>query len=363
MSRWYLAPLSWLYGIGVGFRNKLFDWKVLPSEEFDVPVIAVGNITVGGTGKTPHTEYIIDLLKGDKKHVAFLSRGYLRKSHGYRLANTESTVKDLGDEPCQVWNHHPDIHVAVDANRRRGIHRLCEDTTTADTEVVVLDDAFQHRYVTPGVNILLCDYNRLPSADSLLPAGRLREPFSSRERAQIVIVTKCPSDIRPIDFRITLNHLALRPFQRLFFTSYLYGEPYAIDKPSRTYDGNSDDEVLLVCGIASPTPLIEELQRRFTKVTSLTFPDHHAFTSRDIRNITTTFESLSESHRILITTEKDVPRLSALPEEIRVHTFVMPVRVYFLQNQQESFDNYIIDYVRKNSRNSIVHQRTHAHRS
>ena len=362
MNRWYLAPLSWLYGIGIGFRNKLFDWKLLPSEEFDVPVIAVGNITVGGTGKTPHTEYIIDLLKGDKKHVAFLSRGYLRKSRGYLLADAGSTVRELGDEPCQVWHHHPDIHVAVDGNRRRGIHRLCDDKATADTEVVVLDDAFQHRYVKPGVNILLCDYNRLPSIDRLMPVGLLREPFSSRERAQIVIVTKCPADIRPIDFRVTYNHLMLRPYQRLFFTTYHYGEPYAIDEPTRTYCPE-EDEVLVVCGIASPTPLIETLQERFPKVTPLTFPDHHTFTNRDLRKITETFETLPEGHRIVITTEKDVPRLAALPEPVRAHTYVMPIQVQFLQDQQETFDNYIINYVRKNPRNSIVHQRTHAHTS
>lgn len=363
MSRWYLAPASWLYGIAVYVRNKLFDWNLLASEEFDVPVIAVGNITVGGTGKTPHTEYIIDLLKGEKKHVAFLSRGYLRKTRGYQLACAESTVKELGDEPCQVWRHHPDIHVAVDANRRRGIHRLCDDADTADTEVVVLDDAFQHRYVTPGVNILLCDYNRLPSTDQLLPVGNLREPFSSRNRAQIVIVTKCPADIRPIDFRITLNHLALRPFHRLFFTSYIYGEPYAIDDPAKRYCDEEPHEVLLVCGIASPTPLIEELQRRFQKVIPLTFPDHHTYTKRDLRTITDAFEALPEGRRLLVTTEKDVPRLNDLPEQVRDYTYVLPIRVHFLKDQQELFDNYIINYVRRNPRNSIVHQRTNAHSS
>jgi tetraacyldisaccharide 4'-kinase len=363
MFRWYLVPASWLYGIVVHIRNKLFDWKLLPSETFDVPVISVGNITVGGTGKTPHTEYIIDLLKANKKHVAYLSRGYLRKSHGYRLADTASTVRDLGDEACQVWHHHPDIYVAVDANRRRGIHRLCKDNATKNTEVVVLDDAFQHRYVTPGVNILLCDYNRLPSRDALLPAGRLREPFSSRERAHIVIVTKCPAKIRPIDFRITLNHLSLRPFQRLFFTSFKYEDPFALDDTTRTYQGEATEEVLLVCGIASPAPLIEELKRRFPSVIPLTFPDHRVFTNRDMRRISETFDTLPEGRRILITTEKDVPRLTNLPDHLRAHTYVMPVRVKFLQNQNESFDNYIINYVRKNSRNSIVHQRTHARQS
>ena len=377
MSRWYLAPLSWLYRLIVNLRNKLFDWNILPSEAFDVPIITVGNIVVGGTGKTPHAEYIIDLLKKEQK-VAFLSRGYKRKTHGYHLADSASTVSELGDEPCQVWRHHPDIHVAVDANRRRGIHRLCDDAATADTSVVVLDDAYQHRYVEPGISILLCDCNRMPYDDHMLPVGRLREPFHSRHRAHIVIVTKCPAEMRPIDYRILSKHLALRPYQRLFFSTYDYGDIYPLDGlPTTTFRSTEEEEgadtdvtparqeqhVLLVCGIASPAPLIEELQRRYTHVTSLTYPDHHTFTKRDIQHIAEAYDALPEGRRLLITTEKDAPRLHDLPESLRTATYVLPLRIRFLQGQQESFDNYIINYVRKNPRNSIVHQRAHAHRS
>lgn len=374
MRYWFLAPISWLYGIGVGIRNNLYDWKILPSEEFEVPVISVGNITAGGTGKTPHTEHIVNLLKREQR-VAFLSRGYKRKTHGFLLAKKGDTFRQLGDEPCQVWMHHPDIYVAVDANRARAIHRLCEEPATSDTDVVLLDDAFQHRSVTPGINILLMDYNHLPCDDALLPVGRLREPFSSRERAQIVIVTKCPSNIRPIDIRITYNHLKLRPYQRLFFTTYRYGHLFPLREmehgtPSFA-DGNEVSTelqgyaVLLVTGIARPDGIITELERRGASVTALSYPDHHTYTKRDMKAIRAAFEALPEDKRLIVTTEKDAVRLIDKPEieTLADNIRVLPVCVAFLQDQEEHFNEFIISYVRKNSRNSIIHQRTNTHHS
>ena len=363
-----LIPFSWLYGIGVGIRNKFFDWNILKSEAFDVPVISVGNITVGGTGKTPFTEYLIRLLKDEQK-VAVLSRGYKRKTHGYLLADTSSTARDIGDEPRQMKAKYPDIHLAVDAKRRRGIHRLCEDKASADTDVVLLDDAYQHRHVTPGVNILLMDYGRMPYEDYMLPAGRLREPFSHRSRAQVIVVTKCPEDIRPIDFRVTLNHLALRPYQRLFFTTCRYGDlrPFDAANTVRPLDSlDAGSSVLLVTGIANPQPIIDKLKLHTVQVSTLSFPDHHTFRTRDFKTIGEAFGTLKGNDRILITTEKDAARLeddSRLTDDIRAHTYVLPVETVFLRDQAEMFNEYIISYVRKNSRNSIVHKGTNAHHS
>ncbi len=205
-----LLPLSWIYGLAVRIRNLLFDIGVLKSRAFATPVIAVGNITVGGTGKTPHVEYIVSLLK-DEFNVAVLSRGYKRKSKGYVLADKNCTSAAIGDEPYQMYSKFPDILVAVDKNRCHGIDTLCAEKP--DTDVVVLDDAFQHRYVRPGINILLVDYNRMIVHDKLLPAGRLREPQSGKKRADIVIVTNCPADLLPRDHRVIQKTTNLNPFQ------------------------------------------------------------------------------------------------------------------------------------------------------
>ena len=209
-----LLPLSALYGVVVWFRNKLFDWSILPSEEFSVPVICVGNITAGGTGKTPHVEYLIELLKKDYK-VAVLSRGYKRKTSGFVLADTQSTVKTIGDEPLQIFKKFPDIIVAVDGNRRRGIKKLLNIPEEKRPEIILLDDAFQHRYVKPFLSILLIDSNRLIYEDTLLPAGRLRESRAGKDRANMVVVTKCSPELKPIDFRLISKHLDLYPYQDL----------------------------------------------------------------------------------------------------------------------------------------------------
>ena len=219
----WLSPLSWLYAIGVETRNALFDMGILPSRSYDIPIINIGNITVGGTGKTPHVEYLVQLLSRDYK-VAVLSRGYKRRSKGYVLATPESRVEDIGDESWQMKHKFPNIYVAVDANRRRGIERLMHDDATRDVEVILLDDAFQHRYVKPGMNILLVDYHRMITDDRLLPAGRLRENVSAKRRANMVIVSKCPHDITPMGFRVIQSALQLQPFQQLYFSTLRYSD-------------------------------------------------------------------------------------------------------------------------------------------
>ena len=356
---WTLAPLTLIYKAITGIRNKLFDWKILPSEEFDTPVISVGNLTVGGTGKTPHTEYLVRLLK-DKHKVALLSRGYKRKKKGFVLATTNSAAQDIGDEPYQIKAKFPDIHIAVDADRRHGIHKLCEGSVSKDVEVILLDDAFQHRYVTPGLNIVLMDYNRPIYEDALMPTGTLREPMSSLDRAHIIIVTKCPREIKPIDFRVVTKHLELRPYQQLYFTTFRYGDLKAFDtpneqKPLSTITSNT--HILLVTGIASATPLVEKLREHTDYIIHMEYGDHHNFTKAELQDISKRFASINSEDKIIITTEKDAARLRGMQPDssITENLYVLPIEVEFLQEQQQSFNKYITDYVSKNSRDSIVH--------
>ena len=352
----WLLPLSWLYGLGVKFRNMLFEIGILHSESFDVPVISVGNITVGGTGKTPHVEYLIELLK-DKAKVAVLSRGYKRRTRGFVIADDNATAKTIGDEPLQMKRKYgDDIMVAVDRKRCHGIRQLTSDEEGID--VILLDDAFQHRYVKPGVNILLVDYHRLIIYDKLLPAGRLREPLSGKNRADIVIVTKCPHDLKPMEFRVITKAMNLYPFQRLFFTCLEYRNITPVfGSGEQSLDSiGKDCHILLLTGIASPQQMIEDLSPRCPHITPLTFGDHHTFTSSDVARINNEFAALPHP-KMIITTEKDATRLIAvegLSEEVRGAMFALPVKIRFMLGQEESFNEKIIGYVRKNSRNSIL---------
>ena len=357
INKW-LLPLSWFYGIGVKFRNLLFEMGVLKSRSFNVPVISVGNITVGGTGKTPHTEYL-GLLLRNYFNVAILSRGYKRKSKGFLVASAHTTMQEIGDEPYQMKQKFADITVAVDKDRCHGIEQLSEQNKQLD--VVLLDDAFQHRYVKPGINILLVDYHRLIIYDKLLPAGRLREPMNGKDRADIVIVTKCPKDLKPMEFRVITKAMSLYPYQQLFFTTLVYDElkpVFAGNKQALTLSQLKDRNVLLLTGIASPEQLEHDLSP-LTHLTPLAFNDHHQFNKKDITLINDTFASM-QGPKSIITTEKDATRMQTVEgfsNEVRQHTFVIPVRIEFMLEQEETFNKYIIGYVRKNSRNSILVKR------
>ena len=358
-----LRPLSWLYGLGVGFRNLLFETDILKSRSYATPVISVGNITVGGTGKTPHVEYLIRLLK-DKTNLAVLSRGYKRKSHGFVLADDNSTMYDIGDEPFQIKQKFPNITVAVDKKRTRAISRLTDGAAGKDIDVIVLDDAFQHRYVNPGINILLVDYHRLIIYDELLPSGRLREPASSKDRADIVIITKCPPDMKPMDFRVITKALALYPYQQLYFSTHEYGPLAPLEKLEHLENLDHLDSleslapyhVLLLTGIASPKQMRQDLEPYAKDIHLLAFADHHQFKERDVRLINETFSQLP-SPKCVITTEKDAVRLrtvEGLSDEVSRHLYVLPIHVKIILGQEESFNKHITDYVRKNSRNSIL---------
>ena len=305
-----LRPLSFLYGIGVRLRNFLFDAGILKSQRFPLPVINIGNITVGGTGKTPHTEFMIRLLQQDY-NIAVLSRGYKRHSRGYVLATSQSTAHSIGDEPYQMYTKFPSVTLAVDENRCHGIEQLLA-IKEPPIEVVLLDDAFQHRYVKPGLSILLTDYHRLFCDDTLLPAGRLRESVNGKNRAQIVIVTKCPQDIKPIDYNIITKRLNLYPYQQLYFSSFRYGNLQPVF-PSVAPKADSltnelplsalvNTDILLVTGIASPARMLEELKTYTDQIDLFSFEDHHHFNHRDMLQIKERFKRLKGEHKLIITT-------------------------------------------------------------
>ena len=361
----WLLPLSWIYGSIVRFRNWLFDIGLKKSKAFSIPIISVGNITVGGSGKTPHVEYLVRLLH-DKVKIAVLSRGYKRKSHGYVLADESTTMSEIGDEPFQMHKKFKDIYVAVDAKRTRGIENLQSEEETKDVDVVLLDDAFQHRYVKPGINILLVDYHRLIIYDKMLPAGRLREPLSGKNRADIVIITKCPKDLKPMEFRVLTKAMDLYPFQNLYFTCINYDKPRGVFEDRQiALEDLKDYHVLLLTGIASPKQMEHDLKPMAKEIHSLSFGDHHRFKGKDVDRINETFEAMPEP-RIIITTEKDAVRLretEGLYEKVKESIYELPIKVNFMLEQEDNFNEKIISYVRKNSRNSILAKRKDDHKS
>lgn len=354
----WLKPLSWFYGLGVGIRNLLFDMGLRKSRSFKTPVVSVGNITVGGTGKTPHVEYLIQLLQ-DRLRVAVLSRGYKRKSKGFLIADDTMTISDIGDEPYQMKQKFPKVTVAVDKQRVNGILKLTDnDSKDSPVDVILLDDAFQHRQVKPGVNILLVDYHRLIIYDCLLPAGRLREPLTGKDRADIVIVTKCPKDLKPMAYRVITKAMALFPYQQLFFSTLDYAPLRPVfDGVKAAGNINEPDvlkaaNVLLLTGIASPRQIEEDLTPRVKSITPLTFGDHHNFTPRDIERLNSLFDEMP-TPKCIITTEKDAARLvstNGMSDDVRRHLYQQPVCISFLLDQQTAFDQTIIGYVTKNSR-------------
>lgn len=349
----WLKPFSWIYGAGVWLRNLLFDSGLLKMARYDRPVICVGNITVGGTGKTPHTEMLLRLLMPERR-VAVLSRGYKRHSRGYHLAAVDTPMHEIGDEPWQMKQKFPEAVIAVDANRRRGITRLLNDDATRDVGVVILDDAFQHRYVHAGVNILLTDYHRLFTDDCLLPAGRLREPAKAKKRADIVIVTKCPDDMKPMDYRVVQEALDLMPFQQLFYSTFRY-KPLqrlfvdATNQASQTEQLTPDTYVLLITGIALPQQMLMDMQRFTRHITPMTFADHHDFTPRDVARIEEAFTAMQGSKRLIVTTEKDAARLrllNYLSPIVRRHIYVLPVEVEIMQGRQAEFESLILQSIK-----------------
>jgi tetraacyldisaccharide 4'-kinase len=357
-----LYPFSLLYGSIIWIRNTLFDLNVLSSEEFPIPVISVGNITVGGTGKTPHVEYLVELLKEDFR-VATLSRGYKRKTRKFILAGPESSVRDIGDEPVQIKQKFPEINVAVDRKRVNGVKELMQ--RIPDLDVILLDDAYQHRSIKPGLSLLLIDFNRPLSEDRLLPAGRLREQAYERRRANIILITKCPDRLKPIDRRLIVKDLKLFPFQHLFFTKLGYkdpipvfpdiGEPMSIEEMKK-----ARPRILMVTGIAGPRLYKKHLRSISPQVSELNWPDHHDYTESDLKKILDRYSEMEGDQKLIFTTEKDATRLrkfTNIDARIRERMFYVPVRIEFLNEDEENFNTHIKNYVRDNKRDSILHKK------
>ena len=349
-----LFPISVLYGTVTFVRNKMFDCGILPSEKFDVPVICVGNLSVGGTGKTPHTEYLARLLSA-RYRVAVLSRGYKRKSKGFVLADERTTARELGDEPYQIKRKFPDIKVAVDADRRNGITRLMQLPDEEKPEVIILDDAFQHRYVKPTLSLLLTDCKRLYTSDYVLPAGRLREWKSGASRADIIIVTKCKADISDEERENILRQISPSKNQRVFFTYINYGEllPVFGDRSDALVNvSGRNPEVILLTGIANPLPLKNKVEEFSSNIDMLSFPDHHDFSEADIRSVENRLKAGKDNRKIVVTTEKDAVRLLAnsyLSDEYKGLFYYLPIKIDFCGGEAEDFDKIILNKVVKNN--------------
>ena len=344
-----LLPFSYLYGLITYLRNKCFDIGLLPVSEYKSTVISVGNLTAGGTGKTPHIEYLIRLIK-DKYSVATLSGGYGRKKSGFVLATNLSTAREIGDEPRQFKKKFPDIMVAVDKKRRRGIKKILDKKP--DLHIILLDDAFQHRYVKPGLSILLTDYAKMYYNDKMLPSGTLREFTSSIKRAGIIIVSKTPSVFSPLDRRLLLKKIAAEKYQRVYFSYIKYGEMIPCSDAQEQKEVFCLDKsltVLLLTGIANPAPLEQYLKFKVKKVIQCEYSDHHNYSMNDIELLEKSFGDITNKNKIIITTEKDAMRLENLNlrEKLKkLPLYFIPIEIAFHQKDQEDFNRYILNYVR-----------------
>lgn len=331
---YFLTPAKWAYGLGVWFHNFMYDSNLLKQTSYDVPVISVGNLTVGGTGKTPHVEYIIRELK-DKYNIAVLSRGYKRKTSGFVLASPTSTPEQIGDEPYQIYRKFGKrIKVAVCKNRKAGIDKIMK--LFPEINLIILDDAYQYRAIKPLVSILLLDYHRPIDEDTLLPLGRLREPRHATERADIMVITKCPERMTPLEFRTySKSFNSILSFQELFFSSIAYneirpvfeeGERQSVSLESLT----EEDSVLLLTGIAHPRSFVNYFKKYPFIVKIMRFPDHHNFTKADIRKIMKSYANLEGKRKLIVTTEKDSVRIlhnPYFPHKLKGNVFYLPMRI------------------------------------
>jgi tetraacyldisaccharide 4'-kinase len=343
LLRYISLPFALLYGVVVAIRNKFYDNGIFTSIEFSLPVICVGNITVGGTGKSPHIEYLIEYLKSTYK-IATLSRGYKRYTRGFRIADEKSNARDIGDEPFQFKAKYPSIEVCVAEERMTAIPQLLQKRP--QLEVILLDDAFQHRTVKAGLNILLTDYHRLYTRDYIMPFGLLRESKTAAKRAQIIIVSKCPTHLTIDEKQKLIEEIKPENNQTIYFSAIEYKNIYPLSETHHSY--NSETEILLVCGIANPDPLIEKLSSEFKKVYPLTFKDHHYFTYDDIEEVKEAFDHITSTNKMIITTEKDASRLMLLQDKITAYQlpiYIQSIGIQFLYNEAESFNEEVITFI------------------
>jgi tetraacyldisaccharide 4'-kinase len=342
--RIFLFPLALLYWLAISVRNLLFDKKVIRSAKFGLPLICVGNLAVGGTGKSPMVEYILDLLLGRYK-VATLSRGYKRRTKGYLLANTTTTALEIGDEPMSFHLKFPNVPVAVGEQRIEAIPQLLHDCP--DTEVIILDDAFQHRSIAPDVNVLLTEYSNLFTRDFYLPTGDLRDQKKRYKDAQIIVVTKCPENLTWEEKQKITKEINPIQEQTIFFTAIEYGKPYHFVFKT-TKELETDEEVLLITGISNPKPLKKYVEDRSNSYQLLQYRDHHIFTVDDWKEINKTFEKFDTENKRILTTEKDMVRLDKFSQEMNSLPFyVVPIKHKFLFGEQELFNSTLLELIKK----------------
>lgn len=343
--RFLLLPFSPIYGLIVFLRNKLYDWGIFKSTQFNLPVICVGNLVLGGAGKTPVTEYLVRLLVNYK--VAILSRGYGRKTKGFLLADEHATAQTIGDEPLQFYNKFKNITVAVCEDRVKGIGILQQNH-----DVILLDDAFQHRSIKAGLNIVLFEFEKLKKWQFLLPAGNLREPFFGYKRADCILITKCPAQLNKIDLIGINRKFDLNINQRLSFSSLKYGEFTHLYHQEVLTDINGY-EIFMLTGIANPKPMHAYLSQFAAGIYPFNYPDHYNFTLQNIKDLIRKFNDNLANKKIIITTEKDSQRL--LNENFKhlllnLPVFYLPIEVQLAPKDKLHFDKKIVDYVKSTKR-------------
>lgn len=345
LAKILLAPFSILYGLSISLRDFLYRRGLLKGVAFNLPVISVGNLSVGGAGKTPHVEYLIRLLK-EYLHLAMLSRGYKRKTKGYLLVRPNMTAEQVGDEPMQYKRKFPDVTVAVAESRTLAIPQIIMDKP--EMQIILLDDGFQHRSVKPGYNILLTEYNHLFTRDYLLPSGRLREWRSAYERADTIIVSKCPFEVKQEEKEAIIKEIKPFPHQRIYFSYYAYYKPYYILDPRYVTELKDDWEVLLICAIARTDYLVEYLEEKVDEVKILEYEDHHYFNKYDVAHLKSVFDKMESDKKIILTTEKDAMRLELhrpFLMENRLPIFALPVEVKFHFGEGGQFDEDIKNFL------------------
>jgi tetraacyldisaccharide 4'-kinase len=333
-----LAPFSWVYGFIINLRKLTYQIGLQKSSRFDVPTICVGNLSVGGAGKSPHVEYLMQMLE-PYIYVGVLSRGYRRKTDGFRFVEEDSTAIEVGDEPLQFKKKTPSVIVAVGERRAFAIPQMLQ--RYPDLQTVILDDAFQHLAVTPYLSVLITEFSRPYTRDYLLPSGNLRESRSEAKRADIIVVSKCPIDLNDQQKQAFLTEIAPLPHQRVYFSYYSYGMPYHIFDPSLKFALTADTEVFLITGIARTDYLLEYLNRMVGKVTLMAFEDHRLFTNYDVAQFKFQADKMTSRRRVVLTTEKDATRLAlhrAYLESQQLEIYALPIQVQFLFEGNAAFD-------------------------
>lgn len=352
-----LYPFALIYGIASFLRNLCYNWGIFKSTKFNFPIISVGNLSMGGTGKTPHIEYLIDLLKNDF-NIAIVSRGYKRKTKGFILAGDNSDAREIGDEPLQIKKKYKNITVAVDETRVRGINKVMK--AAPKTELILLDDAFQHRSVKPGISILLTDFHKLYPEDYLFPVGTLREFRRGAQRADIIIVTKTGKVLSPITVRRIQQMIKPKEHQKLYFSHISYGKLLPLPGLDIEPPKENISSILLFAGIANVYPLKEKLLNMANHLNTLVFGDHHNYSKSDYQNIRTKFENIFTQNKIIITTEKDAMRIAIpkIPDELAgLPIYYMPIKVKIHKEFRTDFNKQIKEYVRENSGDGSVYKK------